>query len=471
MTLTPEIYPNSLHEAEGCRVCMARYPDRDVLLTDGGAPGLETTAITVNGETWQQAELSHAAAERLRALFPFTAPQRVLGRPRTFGTGDRLGLAMPGILRAFARCDAVPVLAQQSIRELTLTGRSYAEVIDCATFAVFREDFRRGFGADGDHIKTPEEIDYALRSGCTMLTLDCSEHIRSEAAELPAEAVLAEFGGQPELEAEYLREHVLADGTRIRFTREELARAELIYRGALRFIEEIYVRYVQSGRLDFEISIDETPTPTSPAQHSLVASELKKRGVAFLTLAPRFCGEFQKGIDYIGDLAQFEREFTVHAAIADHFGYKLSIHSGSDKFSVYPAIGANSGGRFHVKVSGTNWLEAMRLVAEKAPALYREVHAFALGVFREATQFYHVTTDLTKVPPLETLEDAALPALFDQNDARQLIHITYGYILQAEHPDGTPRFRTAILQTLRDNAEDYAALLERHIGRHLYLLY
>lgn len=471
MKQNPEIYPRSIHEAQGNCVCMARYPDRDVLLAEKDTLGFESIPVMIDEKSWYQSELNHAAAERLRTLFPFTAPRRVLGQPRTFGTGDRLGVAGTGILRAFAQYDALPVLAQQSIRELKQTGRSYAEVIDSATFAVFRENFQRGFGADGDHIKTMEEIDEALQSGCTMLTLDCSEHIRGEAAEMPIENVMAEFGNRKALEEEYLREHVLSDGTRICFTKGELARAELIYRDAIRFIEAIYHRYVCGGAVDFEISIDETPTPTTPAQHFFVANELEKLGVPFLTLAPRFCGEFQKGIEYIGNLMQFEREFRLHASIADHFGYKLSIHSGSDKFSVYPAVGKYSGGRFHVKVSGTNWLEAMRLVAEKAPELYREIHAFALGVFAEAKQFYHVSAEPERIPSLEFLPDEQLPDLLEQSDARQLIHICYGYILQARKPDGTTRFQQAILKTLRDNEQAYAALLEAHIGKHLKLLY
>ena len=89
----------------------------------------------------------------------------------------------------------------------------------------------------------------------------------------------------------------------------------------------------------------------------------------------------------------FAREFAVHAAIAEHFGYKLSIHSGSDKFSVFPIIGAGTAGRVHVKTAGTNWLEALRVVARVDAAFFRELHAWARAHFAEATRLIHVNTN------------------------------------------------------------------------------
>ena len=119
------------------------------------------------------------------ALFPFTAPASHSGtRPFTLGLGDRLGLASPGHIRAVRGRNVFPVLAQQSIRELKLTGRTYEEVLAAAAFAVFQEDWRGGYGADGDHLKTAEEIRYALNCGFTMITLDCSEQIDQDVQEL-----------------------------------------------------------------------------------------------------------------------------------------------------------------------------------------------------------------------------------------------------------------------------------------------
>jgi hypothetical protein len=175
-------------------------------------------------------------------------------------------------------------------------------------------------------------------------------------------------------------------------------------------------------------------------------------------------------VDYIGDIAQFEREFGEHAAIARYFGYKLSIHSGSDKFSVFPIIGRLTRGVFHVKTAGTNWLEAMRVVAMKNAGFYRKVHKFALQVFDEAKKYYHVTTDLSKIPNVDALPDGELPLLFEQNDARQLIHITYGLILNEKNPDGSYVFKDEFFRIMDENRETYAERLEAHIGRHLETL-
>lgn len=466
------IYLKSINSTQDVTICMVRENGRDMLLIIGDPAGFDAKRLDANDEMYL-APLNHASAKKLRELFPFTAPKKVLTSNRTFGVGDRLGLATPGHLRVFKKYDALPVLAQQSIRELNLTGRGYQQVLDCATFAVFREGFRRGFGADGDHIKTIEEIDYAVSCGYTMLTLDCSKYIRNDVSSMTKEQIMAESKPSSELEETYIGKDVeIGDGIVISFTHEELFRAELIYRGAINYVKLIYDMYIKDhSQMDFEVSIDETDTPTTPLQHYFVANELKKLGVTFATMAPRFCGEFQKGIDYLGDLEQFEREFIVHSAIAEHFGYKLSIHSGSDKFAVYPTIGKYSNGRFHVKTSGTSWLEAMRLVAQKDPALYREIHKFALGVFSEAKKFYHVTTDLNKIPDVDLLRDEELPELLDKNDSRQLIHITYGSILGEKNPDGSYRFKDRLYRVLEEHADGYAELLEKHIGKHLELLY
>ncbi|MEN6595148.1 MAG: tagaturonate epimerase family protein, partial [Clostridiaceae bacterium] len=462
-----QTYPKSTHTCGSSAVSMVRGEDADFLSVSGSNPGF--LGETKNGAFL--APLTHENAVLLRKLFPFTAPKPVLSQQRTFGVGDRLGIATPGHLRVFEQYDALPILAQQSIRELNLTKRTFADVLDSVTFAVFREDFQRGFGADGDHLKTDTEVEYALSNGYTMITLDCSEHIRNDIEAMTNEQVDAAYRANAEWEKIYCSKTFAVEDQQVTFGEQEFRRACLIYAAALDHAVHIYETYIKGNAVDFEISIDETMTPTTPAQHYFVASELLRRGVKFATIAPRFCGEFQKGIDYIGNLAQFEAEMRVHAAIARKFGYKLSIHSGSDKFSVFSIIGRLTNGNFHVKTAGTNWLEAMRVVAMTEPALYREVHAFALSVFHEATKYYHVTTDLGKIPALDSLSDAQLPSLFNQNDARQLIHITYGLILNAQDGNGEYRFKTRLYHCWRENDTLYYDRLEAHIGRHLALLY
>lgn len=428
-------YPKSIHED----VCIARdETGNDMLVVSGKARCLD-----------------HEAAEYLRYRFPFTKPTNVLRRPRTFGVGDRLGIACPGHIRVFSAYDCTPVFAQQSIRELTLTNRTYQDVLDCVTFSVFREGYEGGFGADGDHLKHAEDIANALSIGYTMITLDCSDHIHADhgSAEIPEE-----------IRQRYLNKTFdIGEGIILSFSEEELSKMIHVYHDAILFAASIWHEFFEKGstNADFEISIDETETPTTPLQHFFVANELLLRGVRFATLAPRFIGEFQKGIDYIGDIKQFDAEMAVHAALARYFGYKLSIHSGSDKFSVFPSIHKHTQGMFHVKTAGTNWLEAMRIVAVTDPLLYRRVHKFALSIFDEAQRYYHVTTNLHNIPPLDTLADSELPMLFEQNDARQLIHITYGLILNQKP------LKDALYALWAANADAYASSLEHHIGRHM----
>lgn len=459
------VYPNSVRcGAEGLSFA-ADLGDRDVLIAEESL-GFAGTPFAAGGKRWICAEQTHENAVTLRRVFPFTAPRPVLREERSCGVGDRLGIATPGHIAAFCGRDAYPILAQQSIRELTLTGRTFDDVLDCASFAAFREGYTRGFGADGDHLKTAQEVEMALACGYSMVTLDCSEHIRNVTA-MTDEQVNAEYRSDPALEAKYIGKTFDVEGTPITFHAPEFRRMCLIYGGAIDFAASIYQQYFagKEETLDFEISIDETETPTTPAQHFFVACELQARGVRPTTVAPRFCGEFQKGIDYIGDIAQFEAEFKVHAAIARQFGYKISVHSGSDKFSIFEIVGRYTQGRFHLKTAGTSWLEAMRIVARHAPTLYRQCHQYALKTFAEAEKYYHVTTELANIPPLDTLSDEQLPALFENRDSRQLIHITYGMILNE------PTLREPLFDTWRTYRREYGAALEAHIGRHLDAVY
>lgn len=466
-------YTDSVNRHEGKTVFMTHTETGDKLVILGGSLGFEGQPMEREGKDCLVAELTHENALTMRHLFPFTKPKPGLEKGCSMGVGDRLGVATAGHLRVFKQYPQVfPVLAQQSIRELNLTERSYEDVLDCASFAVFKAGFKGGFGADGDHLKKPEEVAYALKCGYSMITLDSSEHIRGDVNGMNAQEVAAAYMADQALEDLYLnKDFEIAPGISLRFDRDAFRRAVLIYGSAIRFIGDIYTRFIAGRAVDFEISIDETMTPTTPLEHYFVSSELTRRGIRFASLAPRFCGEFQKGIDYIGDLDQFDRELIIHDAIAKHFHYKLSVHSGSDKFRVFPSVGRVTGGEFHIKTAGTNWLEAVRLVARKDPAFYRRLHAFALDHFTEATKYYHVTTDLAKIPALDSLNDQALPGLMDMNDARQLLHITYGLILTDRKPDGSYTFRSELYKLLDTYAQDYEALLEKHIGRHLALLF
>ncbi len=429
-------------------------------------------------------DLSSENTECLMSLFPHTKPTPVLKYPCTLGTGDRLGVATAGHIRAVRKFDVLPVFAQQSARENAQTGRDYQRVIRDAAWAVFQENYRRGYGADGDHLKSIEEIEAALHAGVSMVTLDLSEKLDPEAFQAPADRVERKFREEIDEEESKVLFHLYLGKEfhmrspqgecRIRYREENVKRNALLYHKAVDFTEEVYA-FIRSRKgntfpLDFEVSIDETPFPTAPENHLFFIIQLNQRGVRIDSLAPRFIGEFQKGIDYLGDLKIFREQFSQHVVISQYYGYKISVHSGSDKFSVFPDIGRSAKDALHVKTAGTSWLEAMRLIALKSPSLFREMLGFALGSFKEASKLYHVTTDLGRIPDLETIQNGGLPALLDQADPRQLLHITYGFLLNAKDMQGKDLFKDRFYHILAEFEEDYWPLLENHIERHLISL-
>ncbi len=478
-----ELYLSSLRKTDGVlygvgrssggkKLFFAVVPEENKASLPDSSAGLEGETVSGQGLIGLSGEFSWKNYCFLRERFPFTAPVSLRDKKTTIGTGDRLGLATPGHIRAIEPYDAYPVFAQQSIRELNLTGRNYKQVVADAAFHVFQEGFERGYGADGDHLKTIEDIDTALEAGMPMITLDLTE-VMAPQYQTSSEAELDEqFSGFDEEVRKLIlntyagkRYSVGEDGeTEIVLTDLEAKRCSLMYWNALEFAEKVD-RHLSSKRgdqYDLEISIDETTAPTLPAHHLFIIKELNRRGVTVNSIAPRFIGEFQKGIDYIGDLEQFDKQFKIHADIARENGnYKISIHSGSDKFSVYPSIGKHTGCRVHLKTAGTSWLEAVKTIALTNPSLYRKIHSKAFDYFEEATKQYHVTTDTDSIPRLEDFDDASLVQFFDDDNARQLIHITYGSLL------GDPEIRDRFFDTLSREEDTHYRTVSEHIGRHI----
>lgn len=400
----------------------------------------------------------------LNRLFSYTRPCAMGKNIATFGTGDRLSLANYAHVLCMENRNVLPILAQQSMRELNLTHRTYEDVLDAAVWAVMKAGWRHGFGADGDHLKTVSQVQYALDCGYSMITLDCSEALKNVPSD--GAALLEAYEELPqEVRSAYEQQYIglTEPEMGVFFTQERLMAIAVGYYGAILLAERVYFDCVaKAGRpVDLEISLDETISVTSPEAHYLVARELLNAGVEVTSLAPRFVGEFQKGIDYIGDLSSFRTHLKRHTAVANYFGHKLSIHSGSDKFSVFPEIGALTGGRVHVKTAGTSWLEAVRVIAEKEPVLYREMHRNALAHLEEARAFYVVNADRTKIQPLDDVPDDGLAAYLEGRDARQLLHITYAFQL-----DDT-ELRQRIFDALETHRRNYERGILRHIGRHL----
>jgi hypothetical protein len=209
---------------------------------------------------------------------------------------------------------------------------------------------------------------------------------------------------------------------------------------------------------DFEVSVDETATPTSIHEHFFIAHELQRLGVRWTSLAPRFVGRFEKGVDFIGDLQELDRTMAQHCAVMRYFGsYKISLHSGSDKFSVYPIAARHSHGLVHLKTAGTSYLEALRVIAMTDPELFRKIYTFSRDRYETDRASYHVSAELSKTPVHPT--NPELPGLLDQFDARQVLHVTFGSVLD--------HFKTELYQNLRSHEAEYSEVLRKHFKKHL----
>ena len=470
-------YGNSINKKEKAVITMAKDPNERFLLImspeKGGVISKFSGELVGDvGIFAKKCPLNEHNAQKLKELFPWTAPVSLRNRKTTIGCGDRLGLATPGHVAAVKEFEVSPVLAQQSMRELKLTGRTYSDVVSDTVYMVYQSGYKDGYGADGDHLKTIADINVALAAGMPMITLDLSEEMNAAAGGWSDSEINTAYAGLKEdvrkrIEANYFDKSFQAGDMAIKLDCATVKRCAVMYNRALDFAAQVHEHLVahRGKEFDLEISIDETTAPTLPEHHLYIALELQHRHVEFTSLAPRFIGEFQKAIDYIGDLKEFDRQFAVHAAIARNFGnYKVSGHTGSEKFAVYPSVGKMTDMRLHVKTAGTSWLEAVRAIAFKDPALYRKMHQCALDHFEEAKKLYHITADISKIPTVNTLDDAQIPDLMNMNEARQLLHITYGSILT------DAAIRPLFFDSLHKNEVYYHELLKKHFEKHLSLL-
>ena len=435
----------------------------------------------INGYPVLVAPLTAANAAALRAALPWLQPQ-VLGLATSGGFGDRLGLATPGHARAIRAVGGGirPNFAQQSIREMTRTGRSPQTIVDYATWGAFEVGWREGYGADADHLKNTADVETCAAAGFTFFTIDPGEHVDGRAdtmtsAELEAAAAALPWGDlQTDLASMLARfggTAIALDTGAITLDGEQVRRAAVKYGRAIAHIARMYraVEAAVRGRaFELEVSVDETDTPTTPGEHVVIASELARLGVRWVSLAPRFIGRFEKGVDYIGDLKAFEGEFRVHAAIARHLGpYKISLHSGSDKFSLYDLAARETRGLVHLKTAGTSWLEALRAIAAVSPSLFRDIYAFARVRYDEDKASYHVSASVDRAPKAEAVAEPALAGLLDDFDVREILHVTFGSVLTSRKPDGAPVYADRLLGLLRANPGAYSDCLERHFVRHL----
>jgi hypothetical protein len=412
------------------------------------------------------------AADMLKAVLPFLQP-RMVGKRPSIGCGDRLGLATPGHVRALAKTRLGAVLCQQSVRENGRTGRSPRQVLDDAMWGAWQEGWRNGFGADADHVKKISEMDPFIDAGYTFFTVDVGDYLDAQTDSADNGALEAKVAAldwnrlqstSTDLIHRLTRRPLALDGFSVRLNRQELLHAAAKYGAAIAPILEMFSHLCQAkgeGRFEFEVSVDETETATTLAEHIYLAAELARLGVTCTSLAPRFVGAFEKGVDFIGDLAIFEDSYKRHAAVARTYGdYKLSLHSGSDKFCIYPVVARHSRGAIHVKTAGTSYLEALRTIAIHTPELFRDIVAFCLTRYKDDRVSYHVSAQIKELPPVSRLENADLPGMLNHFHAREILHVTYGSVLN--HPS----LRQDLFDALHRHLPAYEDNLERHFDRH-----
>ena len=412
-----------------------------------------------------------------------------LGLAPSFGFGDRIGLATPGHVEAMKRSGAgiEPIYPQQSIREMTRTSRNPEGVMRDAIEGMKQAGWTGQTGADADHLKTTEDVDITAAAGFTFFTIDPSDNVDEHADGYDETTLRDKFAAVRDQIGwfdKYLgKEITLSTGTSVTLDEEACMRCAVKYGTAINHAMHLadHIRSVHeaSGRdHEIELSVDETEQPTTLAEHYIIADQCVSRGMQLVSLAPRFIGDFEKGVDYKGDVAALEVSLNDHAAIAELLGpYKLSLHSGSDKISMYPALARATKGRFHVKTAGTSYLEALRVVARHDEALFRRIVDFGRSRYDTDKATYHVAATLDNTIPgselsdpiqleqkyLERWEDVPRGKGFTEG-GRQILHCTFGSVLTHEE------FGPAVRGVLESHPDTYTEVLADHFSRHLEAL-
>jgi hypothetical protein len=343
----------------------------------------------------------------------------MLPLPRlSFGVGDRFAHQAEPQLEAFERLAAEGVVVapvwNKSNREHTFSGSEPASVRAAAAAAVAARKWPHPWFVDADHIRL-DTVDRFLGSS-DFFTIDVADSIGKPA---PAADVADFVARHPELGKPLA---VPGIAQVIRLSEDAVAASVAKYLLACREAGQIW-RHIASARgtdVVVEVSMDETDEPQTPPQLLVILALLAAEKIPLHTIAPKFTGRFNKGVDYVGDLAKFEQEFSDDVAVcafaARSYGLpeslKLSVHSGSDKFSLYPIIRrtlARTGAGVHLKTAGTTWLEEVIGLAEAGGdglALAQEIYAYALDHVAELCAPYASVIDIDR---------AKLPAAAEVN--------------------------------------------------------
>ena len=403
----------------------------------------------------------------------------------SIGMGDRFAQQAKAQLRACVLAaehglDITPVW-NKSNREHTIIGSQPPSVRAAAQKAVRELGWKKPWHIDADHIRL-KTVDKFLDSS-DFFTVDVADSIGKPAS--PA-AIQAFVKGHPELIGKLEIPQVSRPFETAQADVERVARKYLF---AVQDAGKIYRHIAQAkgeGNFITEVSMDETDSPQTPLELLIILAAVADEKIPLQAIAPKFTGRFNKGVDYVGDIAQFEREFNEDLAVIafaiQKYGLlanlKLSVHSGSDKFSIYEPIRRalrKSGAGLHIKTAGTSWLEELTGLAEaggKALALAKEIYSDALDHYEELCAPYEAVIDIDpqKLPSKEQINQwtsrqfvSALrhdPKCKDFNPHfRQLLHV--GFKIAAKKGD---RYLKALKQNEAVIAKNVTEnLFERHL--------
>ncbi|MCL4415658.1 MAG: tagaturonate epimerase family protein, partial [Actinobacteria bacterium] len=440
---------------------------------DGNSLGI----LKVNNKslTVKESYRNNKNLNEIRKIFPHLSPS-VCGLNKSFGTGDRLGLATPAHIRAFKNKRIFPFFVQQSVRELNKTNRSWQDVLDSVIWGCFEAGYKNYFGADADHLNNLDNLKEAIDCGYTMYTIDSTNFILNDVKKLTKSEIIKLYNLIPEkkeFEKLYLNKNFKILGETFKFDEEYFMRTILKFIKVIKHVEICYkfLRENKKSSFDFEVSLDEVNESITPLEHIFIVNELIRNNINFQNIAIRFEGEWQKAIDYMGDIEKFKKDISIQAKIAENYGnYKLSLHSGSDKFSIYKIFSQQTNDRFHIKTAGTSWLEAIRIIMRKDPDFYRDIHKFAIDNFFNESKYYKVSAKISEIPKINELLDHKLEFLLNDSNVRQLLHITYGVILSSKNRNDEYIFRNKIYKILFQNEEEHYDVVENNIEKHLELL-
>ena len=397
---------------------------------------------------------------------------QALGVRKTFGFGDRLGIATPAhLVAAAAHPEFAPVFAQQSVQEMTLTARTPAAVVGSAARPVSAARLRQPWGADADRLHTAQEVVDAAEAGFTCFTFDPSELVPTgvdimEAAELQSavDALVAVGDLTDHWFEPYLDRTIdLPGGHRLRIGLAPLQRAVVRYLPALVHcarLSSALARSNQGRPFEIEVALDNVETVSTTLEHLFIGLELEARGVRLTGLALRYA---EAPVADAGNIAgtEYEQALREHAAVAEFCGpYKLCFYEGDDPMSTYPIIGRVCGDALHIKSSAASYLEALRVVSQIDPALSAEVSRYSVD---------HAAADASSESPCFTAEEVnvlrrscsteALGALLDSQPGRRCLEAACGPVLTSgQSAEGRP-FRPAMLELLEQRGDLYIQVI------------